>query len=408
MTAGGIERSIDLSPERFAAGVPYEDLRQLRTRAPVWWSRDLGCWVVTSYRLVEQCNRDFARFSSSEGVVDPNDAGVPDWTPITALDPPEHSRYRRLVMAPFTPVPVGRLQAMVRRVARGAVDSLARAGGGDFVAAVAAAVPFRVMAELTGAPAADEDTVIGWTNAVMPSADPDYRPSEGAAPQARRELGDYCLALTRAQRHGEQSPLARTLFEARLAGRPLRDEQVANFLDTFLVGGTETTRQLLSQGLLALLDHPEQCRRLVRGSVEVSAAVEEMLRWVSPVLHHSRRVTEDTVVGQAALAAGDRVTLWIASANRDEAVFADPDTFDVGRSPNPHVALGAGGPHHCLGAHLARLEARVVFEELRPLLPALRLAAPPARVASNFFHGLKSCPVTLGGGASATGPAQTG
>jgi len=387
--------AIDLRPERFGDAVPHDTLRHLRTQAPVWWSESMNCWVVTSYRLVEQCNRDYARFSSSKGVVDPGDAGAPKWKPITALDPPEHSRYRRVVMAPFTPVPIGRLEGMVREIARAAIASFATVGGGDFVSDIAAAVPFRVIAALTGAPAEDEDLIVGWTNTVMPSVDPDYRPTESAAPAARQALGDYCLALARSQRHGQRAGLSQVLFDARLDGRQLSDEEIANFLDTFIVGGTETTRQLLSHGLVGLLDNPDQRDALIDGSALVADAVEEMLRWASPVLHHSRRATEETVVGDTVIGADDRVTLWIAAANRDEAVFEDPDAFRIERTPNPHVALGAGGPHHCLGAHLARLEARVVFDELRPLLPRLTLSRPPVRVPSNFFNGIKRCPVEL-------------
>lgn len=388
--------AVDLSPERFAAGVPYDDLARLRATAPAWWSEALGAWVVTSYELVERCNRDWATFSSAGGVVDPTDAGVPEWRPITGLDPPEHSRARRAVMPPFTPGPVGRLEGLVREIARAAVASLVSAGGGDFVASVAAAVPFRVMAALTGVPAADEATVVGWTNAVMPSADPDYRPSPGVAERSRRDLGDYCLALARSQRRGEPAFLARALFAADIDGRPLTDAEVANFLDTFIVGGTETTRQLLSHGLLALMAHPDQRDTLVADPAGVPAAVEEMLRWASPVLHHSRWATAETSVGGATVSAGDRVTLWIASANRDEAVFSDPDAFDARRDPNPHVSLGAGGPHHCMGAHLARLEARVVFEELRSVLGRLRADGPAVRVPSNFFNGVKRLPVAVG------------
>jgi cholest-4-en-3-one 26-monooxygenase len=387
--------TIDLRPERFAAGVPFDDLRWLRENEPVWWSSAMACWVVTSYELVEQCNRDWTRFSSSDGVVDPADAGAPKWKPITALDPPEHGRYRRLVMAPFTPIPIGRLEDMVRRIAREAIASFVAEGGGDFVNAIACAVPFRVMATLTGVPFDDEDLIVGWTNSVMPNADPDYRPTESTAEASRVALGAYCVELARAQRTGERPLLSQTLFEGRLGERELSDEEVANFLDTFIVGGTETTRQLISHGLLALLEHPDQCRRLVDGTVTGAVAVEEMLRWVSPVLHHSRRATQDAAVGEVGIGAGDRVTLWIVSANRDPHVFSAPDAFDVGRTPNPHVSLGAGGPHHCLGAHLARLEARVVFEELRPLLSRLTMSAPPVRVASNFFNGMKRFPLEL-------------
>ncbi len=389
--------TLDLLPERFAAGVPFDDLRWLRENMPVWWSPAMQCWVVTSYELVEKCNRDYVRFSSGDGVVDPTDAGAPKWKPITALDPPEHGRYRRLVMAPFTPMPIGRLEDMVRRITREAIASFVDEGGGDFVNAVACAVPFRVMATLTGVPMADQDLIVGWTNSVMPNADPDYRPTSASAETSRAALGDYCLNLARAQRTGEKPFLSKTLFEGRLDARELNDEEVANFLDTFIVGGTETTRQLIAHGLLALLEHPAQCRRLVEGTVTAAAAVEEMLRWVSPVLHHSRRATMESSVGEATIAAGDRVTLWIVSANRDPSVFSSADAFDIGRTPNPHVSLGAGGPHHCLGAHLARLEARVVFEELRPLLARLRLSGPPVRVASNFFNGMKRLPLHLAG-----------
>jgi cholest-4-en-3-one 26-monooxygenase len=388
-------RAIDLSPERFVDGIPFDDLRHLRENAPVWWSSSMTCWVVTSYEFVEQCNRDWSSFSSSDGVVDPADAGAPTWKPITGLDPPEHGRQRRLVMAPFTPIPIGRLEEMVRQITRDALASFVDDGGGDFVNAVACTVPFRVMATLTGVPQADQDVIVGWTNSVMPNADPDYRPTESTAETARGLLSDYCLELARAQRGGVRPLLSQTLFEGRLGERELEDEEVANFLDTFIVGGTETTRQLLSHGLLALLEHPDQLRRLAAGEAAPVTAVEEMLRWASPVLHHSRRATRETVVGDVVIGAGDRVTLWIVSANRDAAVFDQPEVFDVGRGPNPHVSLGAGGPHHCLGAHLARLEARVVFEELRPLLSHLELAAPPVRVASNFFNGMKRLPIQL-------------
>jgi cholest-4-en-3-one 26-monooxygenase len=388
---------IDLSPERFVDGVPFDDLRYLRENAPVWWSPSMACWVVTSYQLVEQCNRDWASFSSSDGVVDPADAGAPKWKPITGLDPPEHGLHRRLVMAPFTPIPIGRLEEMVRRITREALASFVDDGGGDFVNAVACTVPFRVMATLTGVPFADQDLIVGWTNSVMPNADPDYRPTGATAETSRGLLSDYCLELAHAQRGGDRPLLSETLFEGRLGERELGDEEVANFLDTFIVGGTETTRQLLSHGLLALIEHPDQLRRLADGEVAAAVAVEEMLRWASPVLHHSRRATTQSAVGDVMIAAGDRVTLWIVSANRDSAAFKRPEVFDVGRTPNPHVSLGAGGPHHCLGAHLARLEARVVFEELRPLLSRLAPSDPPVRVASNFFNGMKRLPIELVG-----------
>lgn len=387
--------NVDLSPARFGQGIPFDDLRRLRSQSPVWWSDDLGCWVVTSYEMVERCNRDWTTFSSSDGVVDPSDAGAPKWRPITGMDPPEHTAYRRAVLPPFTPKPIERLHQLVSDIVADALASFLEAGGGDFAVEMAAAIPYRVIASMTGAALEDERQVIEWTNRLLPNEDPDYRPSPEAAGIARQALGDYCLALTKEQRSGPRAPLAEQLFETRLGDRPLTDDEIANFIDTFIVGGTETTRQLLSQGFLALLEHPEQGARLADGSVGLEPVIEELLRWTSPVLQHSRRATRTVIVAGKEIHEGDRLTLWIVSANRDERIFANPDTLDLGRHPNPHVTLGAGGPHHCLGAHLARLEARVLFDQLRPHLGRFALARPPVRVPSNFFNGLKQCEVTV-------------
>ena len=393
--ASGTLEDVDLSAARFGRAVPFEDLAKLRRESPVWWAEGLGCWVVTTYELVERCNRDWETFSSSDGVVDPSDAGAPKWRPITGMDPPEHTAYRRAVLAPFTPRPIERLHGLVEGVVAAALDDFVRQGGGDFAVAMGAAIPYRVIAAMTGAPLADEAQVVEWTNRLLPNEDPDYRPTSEAAGEARQALGDYCLALAREQRSNPRAPLTEQLVEARLGDRALTDDEIANFIDTFIVGGTETTRQLLSQGFLALLEHPGEAARLAAGEVEPGQAVEELLRWTSPVLQHSRRATREVSVAGRRIAAGDRVTLWIVSANRDEEAFDRPEALDLGRQPNPHVSLGAGGPHHCLGAHLARLEARVLFAQLRPYLERFELAGPPVRVPSNFFNGLKHCEVSL-------------
>lgn len=393
--ASGTVGDVDLSAARFGRGIPFEDLARLRRESPVWWAEDLGCWVVTTYQLVERCNRDWETFSSSDGVVDPSDAGAPKWRPITGMDPPEHTAYRRAVLAPFTPRPIERLHGLVEGVVAGALGDFLGQGGGDFAVAMGAAIPYRVIAAMTGAPLADEAQVVEWTNRLLPNEDPDYRPTPEAAGEARQALGDYCLALAREQRSNPRAPLTEQLVEARLGDRALTDDEIANFIDTFIVGGTETTRQLLSQGFLSLLEHPGEAARLAAGEVAPEQAVEELLRWTSPVLQHSRRATREVSVAGRQIAAGDRVTLWIVSANRDEDAFDRPEVLDLGRQPNPHVSLGAGGPHHCLGAHLARLEARVLFGQLRPHLERFELAGPPVRVPSNFFNGLKHCEVRL-------------
>ncbi|HUP75601.1 MAG TPA: cytochrome P450, partial [Acidimicrobiales bacterium] len=168
------------------------------------------------------------------------------------------------------------------------------------------------------------------------------------------------------------------------------------FAVNYLLGGTETTRNLIAQALLVLLEHPDQLRRFVDGEVDAATMVEELLRWVTPVLHHSRWCTRTVEVAGKTINAGDRLTLWMVSANHDDEAFDRADEFDIGRSPNPHVALGGGGPHFCLGSHLARLESVVTFETLRPILSSMKLTAPPQRVRSNFINGMKHLHVAVG------------
>ena len=386
--------TIDLSDARFEQSVPYETFAYLREHAPVWWWPEGSCWVVTTHELVEQMNRDFQTFSSAGGIVPPGSTLNP--SVLLAMDPPLHTEYRRMVIPSFMPRSIAVLEARARAIAQEAVDEFVENGGGDFVPAIAAAIPFRVMAELTGVPRSAEAMIMEWGHAIAPNSDPEYRPHPTSMMDAQEALSAF-LGEQFAQRRAEPGDdLFSQLLVVERNGAPLPEEDLRGFGVNYLLGGTETTRNLIGQSLRVLLEHPGELRRFVAGEVATATMVDELLRFVTPVLHHSRWVTCETSAGGHALAPGDRVTLWMASANRDPAVFDDPEGLDLGRSPNHHVALGGGGPHYCLGSHLAKLEAVVTFEALRPVFDRLSFAGPPERVRSNFINGMKHLPLAVG------------
>jgi cholest-4-en-3-one 26-monooxygenase len=387
-------RTIDLSDGRFQQGVPFDAFAYLREHAPVWWWPEGSCWVVSTYELVEKMNRDFETYSSEGGIVPPGSTVNP--SVLLAMDPPVHTEYRRMVIRSFVPRSIAALEQDIRRIADDAVAAFARRGGGDFVPDIAAAIPFRVMAHLTGVPVEAEAFVMRCGNAIAPNSDPEYRPRPDAVAVANEELSEFLGEQFAARRRQPGAELLSELLEVRRNGEPLPEEDLRGFAINYLLGGTETTRNLIAQGLLALVEHPAELRRFVDGEVGSSTMVDELLRWVTPVMHHSRWPTRDAEVAGQQIRKGDRVTLWMISANRDPAAFDRPDVFDVGREPNHHVSLGGGGPHYCLGSHLARLESVVTFEALRPLLAAMRLTAPAERVRSNFINGLKHLHVAIG------------
>jgi cytochrome P450 len=380
--------------DRFVAGVPWDWFARLRDQAPLWWHD--GCWVVTSHELFQVVTRDWATFSSAGGTTPPGDPGqAPQGQILLSMDPPEHTFYRRLVSRLFTPRAVAALEPQVRDVARLRIAAFVAAGGGDFVLDVAAPIPLRVISTLMGVPEADEPKVFEWANAIIPSDDPEYRISAEAARGARAALEAYGTEMIAQRRRRPTADLLSRLIDAEVDGKRLTDAELQKFVVLLVVGGSETTRHLLSHGVLALIEFPEQRRRVVDGSVAMDTVIEEMLRWSTPVMHHARHATRSLEIAGQRIERGQRVVLWLASANRDGAVFADPEVFDVGRSPNPHTALGSGGPHFCLGAHLARLEGAATFEELRPHLDRLRLAGPVQRLRSNFFNSVKHLPLTV-------------
>jgi cholest-4-en-3-one 26-monooxygenase len=390
------EVQVDLSDEQFGVAIPFGTFAALRATQPVYWYERGNCWVVTSYEHVEKINRDPRLFSSAGGPIPPDDPGHPELPIMLADDPPVHTVYRRMVNKDWTPRSVAARGGLVESVVNDVVGAFREKGSGDFVTDVAGPIPFRIIAAMVGIPAADAHMLWEWTNTLMPSKDPDYRADPGAPLRASREIKSYLGELLDDHRKHPRDDLASMVLSLEKAGEPLDERELRDFLHLFLTGGNETTRHLLAHTAIALTSQPDQLERLLRGEASVASAVEEMLRWSTPVMHHSRWATADAEVGGARLRAGDRVTLWMISANRDERVFDRADRLDVARAPNPHITFGGGGPHFCLGVHLARMEAVVAISALLPLFAVMRLEGEPERVWTSFFNGIKRMPVSLG------------
>jgi cytochrome P450 len=311
------------------------------------------------------------------------------------MDDPQHARIRKVVTALFTPRAVRGLVESVGGHARAVVARAVRAGGFDAVEDLAAELPLLVLADLLGVPPADRHLLYRWSNQLVGFDDPEY--GGGDIERYRRtftEAFSYALDQAARNRVNEPDSLVGRLANAEVDGRRLSDREFCSFWLLLVVAGNETTRHLISGSLEALAAHPDQRDRLVSGAVPVATAVEELIRWVTPIMQFRRTATRATELCGQRIDEGDKVVIYYTSANRDEAVFADPQRLDLGRSPNPHLAFGIG-PHFCLGAHLARLELTTLLTEIRPHLPGFTVTGPVVRLESNFVSGIKSMPATI-------------
>jgi len=384
----------DLSKQQFGRRIPYEAFETLRREAPVFWYEPEQYWVVSSYELVGQLNKDPARFSSSGGPAPAGSVNRGELTLLT-MDPPEHTRMRSLVSDAFKPSRIRAREAHARELAQELVGEFVARGGGDFVTEVAMPFPLRVIGAMMGIAREDEPEILRRTNATIGGTDPEYAPpSREAFEQIQRESAAYNERLLEEHRREPRGDLIDDVLAARVDGEPLSAAQRQAWVSTYIGGGAETTRHLLAHGLLALLEWPEERAKLLAGA-DLTTAVEEMLRYTTPIMHHARWPVEAVEVAGQRIEPGQRTTLWMLSANRDEAVFAEPDRFDVSRSPNHHDALGPGGPHYCLGAGLARMEARVLFETLLPHLDRFERCGEAERGQSTMFNILKHLPLRL-------------
>jgi cytochrome P450 len=366
-------------------------------------------WAVTRYMDVVEASRQPKLFCSGQGtnIVDMPAPFLEFFGSMINMDDPRHARLRRIVSRGFTPRQLELLRADVEGVAAGIVDEVAEKGECDFVTEVAARLPLRVIVDLMGIPRSQEQFIFDRTNVILGFADPEYV-DPGDDPEdatnfiqailaAGQELATMVHELAEARIAEPANDLVTALVTSEVDGEHLTPQELASFFILLVVAGNETTRNAIAHGLWALTEHPDQKQRWIDDPAGVTpTAVEEIVRWSSPVIHFRRTVTEDGVrLGDHEFSAGERVVLWYGSANRDEAVFPDPQRFDVTRTPNEHVGFGGPGPHFCLGAHLARREIAVMFRELLRRVPDIHAVAEPDRLRSNFINGVKHLPVAF-------------
>ncbi len=395
--------TIDLTnKDVFVQGVPHEWFSELRQEAPIFWHPEPdgrpGFWCLTRYDDVVTVNRDNQTFSSARGAVFIWDLAPEELEQqrlmMLNMDPPMHTRYRRLVNKGFTPRMIEELEGTIRERTRAILERVKARGECDFVVDVAAELPLQVIADILGVPQSDRHKMFDWSNRMVGSEDPEYGVTQEEAQQASMELFAYAAKLAEDKRSsGEHGDLIGVLSDAEVDGEKLTQLEIDLFFMLLTVAGNETTRNLISHGMLFLLDHRDQLEALRDQRELLPSAVEEMLRYASPVMHFRRTATKDLVLGDTKIAEGDKVVIWYASANRDESVFTDPMRFDIRRSPNEHVAFGGGGPHFCLGANLARMEIQVIFDEILDHWSDLDLAGEPSRLRSNFINGIKHIPL---------------
>jgi cholest-4-en-3-one 26-monooxygenase len=394
---------IDLAnPDTFVPGWPHEAFARLRAEAPVYWHPGGGgaggFWVLSKYRDVMDVSLDSKTFSSGRGGTIlrefEGDELEANRAIMLNMDAPRHTRFRRLVNMGFSPKMVNRLAPHVREMTTRIIDAVAERGECDFVSEISAELPLQVIAEMIGVPLEDRHLVFKWSNQMIGFDDPEYQPNADVSRIASMEMFMYANQLVEERKRSprDDETLLSVLMAAEVDGEKLSEVEFDSFFLLLAVAGNETTRNLISGGMLALLEYPEQRDRLLRDPSMIPTAVEEMLRWVSPVMYFRRTATRDTEIRGHKIREGDKVTIWYGSANRDEEIFPDGDRFDVGRAPNEHLAFGIGH-HFCLGANLARLEIQIMFEELLRRLPDLAPNGPVERLRSNFINGIKRMPV---------------
>lgn len=407
---------IDLTDlDRFANGFPHDLFTELRREAPVWWQEPTehtpggeGFWAITTHADLLRVVRDPATFSSDTGpgrdgaggtILEDLAAGVGPGVMLNMSDPPTHTRIRGLVSRDFTPKGVERLVPFLRARTARILDSVAERGCCDFLVDVAAELPLQTIARILGVPEADSHQLFTWTSTILDFRDRELDGTTDELAAAALGMVGYGQDLIAEKRGCPANDMLSTVVHATLEGErgeieALSPAELSAFFSLLFVAGSETTRNSIAGGLLALIECPEQLVALQRDRSLVPSAVEEILRWTSATAYNRRTATVDVELGGRLIRAGEKTTHWYPSANRDAAAFDDPFRFDVARRPNPHVAFG-GGLHHCLGAALARTEIRVMLEELLDRFTGFALAGPVEWGRSNKHTSIRHLPVEL-------------
>jgi len=405
--------AVDLTRhELYRQGFPHDLFSVLREEAPVWHHPDTpgtakvggSFWVVSRHADVQAISRDPERFRSLEGPAVVDTAPEREGLMLVTMDPPDHTRLRKLVSAGFTPRMTARLDAQARQWAVSVVEHAREQGTCDFVQEVAYPLPMHMIADIVGIPTSDRAWLFEQVNALLLSTDPQTRLPVAERAAIERELFGYAHELGAEKRRNPTDDVWTLLTSAEVeqpdgSTTRLGELELDLFFMVLTIAGSETTRSAIASGLIALLEHPDQMERMRTDPSVMSGAVDEIIRWASPVAYFRRTATEAVVLHGAEIAAGDRVTIWYPSANRDAAAFDRPFSFDITRSPNPHVGFGGGGMHYCLGANLAKREIQVMFEELLARVGRIEITGAPEYAVQGISNPitltLKHLPVTL-------------
>jgi cholest-4-en-3-one 26-monooxygenase len=406
VTTPGIPPGFDFTdPDLYARRVPSEEFAELRRNAPVWWNAqrrgsagfdDDGYWVVTRHADVLDVSRRSELYSSWENTAlirlqegTTRDAIEMQRVILLNIDPPEHTKVRAIVSRGFTPKAVRNMRDNLRERAERIVATALAEGTGDFVTDVACELPLQAIAELIGVPQEDRKKIFQWSNQMIGYDDPDY---QDEATDASMEILAYAMEMAEDRAAHPRDDIVTKLVNAEIDGEHLRSDEFGYFVLMLAVAGNETTRNAISHGMMAFFDHPGQWDRFKAERPETTA--DEIIRWGTPVTAFQRTALADTELGGQPIKRGQRVGLFYRSANFDEDVFDDPERFDIGRDPNPHVGLGGFGAHYCLGASLAKLEIGLIFNAIADAMPDIRLAGQPERLRSGWLNGIKRLPVS--------------
>lgn len=398
---------VDLSdPKTFADGVPHDYFRMLREEAPVHWQEELtlpvflpgpGYWALTRHEDVAHVSKHPEIFSSAAGTSSLNELRPRERelarTQLIQMDPPDHTELRNLMNRQFKPSAVRDTEAHMRKIVSETLDRLQGRSECDFVADVSAPISLRVLTNFLGVPDRYTARFYRWTNETMRFGEPGFA-NLLRARLALVQIFTQSWLLARARRKRPTGDPFSSLVNGSFHGKPLSSTMVQVNFFLLMVAGNETTRNALSGGIQAFSENPEQLEALHDDPSLLPSAIEEILRWVSPVMQFRRTALRDTEISGQPLRKGDKVVVYYGAANRDPRVFENPETFDITRDPNPHLGFGTG-THFCMGSHIARLEMRVTLEEFLQRYPKMRLAGPPERMQSNFISSIKRLPVKL-------------
>lgn len=391
-------------PDLLKLGMPVVELAQLRQTAPVWWNEqadgtsvfdDGGYWVITKHRDIRAISRDSDLWSTNaKGVVmrfpDGMTAEQLDITKALLInhDAPEHTRLRKLISRLFTPRSVAKLEEKLAVAARDIVASAAAKDTGDFVNDIAMQLPLLAIADLLGVPEADRQKLFDWTNSIMNTDDPDF---DSDPTVANAELMGYAYTMAEQRRQCPADDIVTRLVQADLDGESLSELEFAFFVILLAVAGNETTRNAMTHGMNAFFNNPDQWELFKRDRPETTA--DEIVRWATPVHCFQRTALADVELEGVTIGKGQRAGLFYSSANYDEEVFDNPFQFNILRDPNPHLGFGGNGAHFCIGANLARMEIKLIFNELADQIPDIRKLGEPERLRSGWINGVKELPV---------------